>query len=196
MSAESFWKVSDKIISNFKIRGSYGSLGNGNIDSYVYQEQFTIEQSGVLINGVKPQYTSRPSVLPEGITWETSTTTNIGVDLAFASNRLILVGDAYIRKTTDMFTIGMTLPAVFGATPPKGNYADLKTTGWEMILSWRDRFNIGLKPFNYDIRFTLADNRSVITKYNNPEKFLLHIRGSEGGTYFVDGKNITKTDLK
>lgn len=172
ISKESFWKVSDKLISNLKIRGSYGSLGNGNIDSYVYQEQFTIEQSGILINGIKPQYTSRPTVLPEGITWETATTTNIGLDLAFASNKLIFIGDAYIRNTTDMFTIGMTLPAVFGATPPKGNYADLQTRGWEMILSWRDKFNISSKPFYYDLRFTLADNKSVITKYNNPEKFL------------------------
>jgi hypothetical protein len=71
-----------------------------------------------------------------------------------------------------MFTIGLTLPAVFGATAPKGNYADLQTKGWEMSLSWRDKFDIGSKPLDYNIRFTLADNKSVITKYNNPEKIL------------------------
>jgi len=169
ISNESFWNVPDQIISNVKIRASYGSLGNGNISSYVYQEQFSISQSGNIINGVRPQYTSRPSVLPDGITWETSTTKNIGLDIAMASNKLIFVGDAYIRNTTDMFTIGMTLPAVFGTTPPKGNYADLETKGWEIMLSWRDRFNIKSKPLKYDIRFTLADNKSVITKYNNPE---------------------------
>jgi len=169
ISNESFWNVPDQIISNVKIRASYGSLGNGNIASYVYQEQFSISQSGDVINGVRPQYTSRPTVLPDGITWETSTTKNIGLDLAMISNKLIFVGDAYIRNTTDMFTIGMTLPAVFGTTPPKGNYADLETKGWELMLSWRDRFNIISKPLNYNIGFTLADNKSVITKYNNPE---------------------------
>jgi TonB-linked SusC/RagA family outer membrane protein len=169
ISNESFWKVPDQIISNVKLRASYGSLGNGNIASYVYQEQFSISQSGDVINGVRPQYTSRPSVLPYGLTWETSTTKNIGLDIAMASNKLIFVGDAYIRNTTDMFTIGMTLPAVFGTTPPKGNYADLETKGWEIMLSWRDRFNIKSKPLNYNIGFTLADNKSVITKYNNPE---------------------------
>jgi hypothetical protein len=71
-----------------------------------------------------------------------------------------------------MYTIGMTLPAVFGATPPKGNYADLKTTGWEASLSWRDRLNIGGKPFNFEIKGSLADNKSVIKRYNNPEKVL------------------------
>jgi len=88
------------------------------------------------------------------------------------SDRLNFVGDYYIRNTTDMFTIGLTLPAVFGATPPKGNYADLKTKGWEISISWRDKFNVASKPLNYDVRFTLADNKSTITRYNNPDKLL------------------------
>ena len=71
-----------------------------------------------------------------------------------------------------MFTIGRTLPAVFGATPPKGNYADLETKGWEVMLSWNNSFMVGSRPFNYSIRTTLADNRTVVTKYNNPEKLL------------------------
>jgi TonB-linked SusC/RagA family outer membrane protein len=172
ISKESFWNVSPKIISDLKLRASYGSLGNGNISSYAYQEQLSITQSGRILSGVKPQYTRNPSVLPEGLTWETATTENIGIDLTAMSDRLRFVGDAYIRNTTDMFTIGMTLPAVFGATPPKGNYADLKTTGWEASLSWRDKFNAMTRPFNYELRVTLANNKSVIMKYNNPEKVL------------------------
>lgn len=172
LSKESFWNVSPKIISDVKLRASYGSLGNGNISSYVYQEQFSISQSGYILNGVRPQQTSRPSVLPDGITWETSTTTDFGVDFAMLSNRLQFNGDYYIRNTTDMYTIGLTLPEVFGATPPKGNYADLQTKGWELTLAWRDKFTIGDKPLNYGIRFTLADNKAQITKYNNPDKLL------------------------
>ncbi len=172
LSKESFWHVSPKILSDVKLRASYGSLGNGNINSYVYQEQFSIAQSGNILNGVKPQYTSRPSVLPDGITWETSTTTDLGLDFAMFSDRLRFVGDYYVRNTTNMFTIGLTLPATFGATAPKGNYADLQTKGWEMSVSWRDKFNVLAKPLNYDVRFTLADNRSVITRYNNPDKLL------------------------
>ena len=172
ISKESFWNVSPKLISDLKLRASYGSLGNGNIGSYAYIEQLGISQSSMILSGVRPQYTSRPSVLPDGITWETSTTSNFGIDFAMLSERLRFVGDYYIRNTTDMYTIGLTLPAVFGATAPKGNYADLKTKGWELNLSWRDRFNVAAKPFNYNIRFTLADNRSEITRYNNPDKLL------------------------
>ncbi len=172
VSREPFWKVPENIISDLKLRASYGSLGNGNIGSYAYLEQFGITQSALILNGTKPQFTRNPTVIPEGLTWETATTKNIGIDLAMLSNRLNFVADAYVRTTTDMFTVGLTLPAVFGATAPKGNYADLETKGWEAMLSYRDKVNLGAKPFNYDVRLTLADNRSVIKKYNNPEKQL------------------------
>lgn len=172
LSREGFWKIPERIVSDLKIRASYGSLGNGNINSYAYLEQFNISQSSVILNGQKPQQTRNPTVLPEGLTWETATTKNIGIDLSMFNNRLNFVGDAYIRTTTDMFTVGLTLPAVFGATAPKGNYADLRTKGWEMMLSYRDKFSVGAKPFNYDVRLTLADYSAVITKYNNPQKQL------------------------
>ncbi len=172
ISKEPFFKVSEKVISDLKFRASYGSLGNGNVDSYKFMELFTISQSGRVLNGVKPQTTRNPEVLPNGLTWETATTKNIGLDISMISDRLRFVGDAYVRNTTDMFIGAMTLPAVFGASAPKGNYGSLKTTGWEASLSWRDRFLIKSKPFNFDVRFTLADNRTVITKYNNPEKVL------------------------
>jgi TonB-linked SusC/RagA family outer membrane protein len=172
LSKESFWHVSPKLFSDVKIRASYGSLGNGNIGSYVYQEQFSISQSGNILNGVKPQQTRNPSVLPDGLTWETSTTMDFGLDFSMLSDRLRFVGDYYVRNTTDMFTIGLTLPATFGATAPKGNYADLKTEGWELTLTWMDQFNLASKPFNYDVRFTLADSKATITKYNNPDKLL------------------------
>ena len=199
ISKEPFFKVSDKVISDLKLRASYGSLGNGNISSYTYQEQFSISQLGRILNGVRPQSTSRPSVLPTGITWETATTQNIGLDISAISDRLRFVGDAYIRNTTDMYTIGMTLPAVFGTTPPKGNYADLKTTGWEASLSWRDRFNVSAKPFNFEVRVTLADNKSVIEKYNNPEKVLTdYYEGQEIGEiwgYVTEGFFIDAADI-
>jgi TonB-linked SusC/RagA family outer membrane protein len=199
ISNESFWGVSDRLISNLKFRASFGSLGNGNIASYIYQEVFNISQSGDILGGTKPQLTSRPSVLPVGLTWETATTTDIGLDMVMLSDRLVFVGDWYIRKTTDMFTIGMTLPAVFGATAPKGNYADLETKGWEISLAWRDQFNISSKPFNYDVRVTLADSRAVVTKYNNPEKNLDdYYEGMEVGEiwgYTNEGFFIDQADI-
>ncbi len=200
LSKEPFWGVSEQLVSDLKFRASYGSLGNGNVDSYTYLEQFNISQSPVILNGQKPQQTRNPTVLPEGLSWETATTKNIGVDLSMFSNRLTFVADAYIRTTTDMFTVGLTLPAVFGATAPKGNYADLETKGWETMLSYRDKFTLGSKPFNFDLRLTLADYTAVITKYNNPQKLLTdYYEGQRLGEiwgYTTDGFYTSAEDVK
>ena len=199
INQESFWKVSPKLISDLKLRASYGSLGNGNISSYIYQENFGISQSGIILGGIRPQTTRIPGVLPDGITWETSTTSNLGLDLSMLSDRLTLNADAYIRNTTDMFTVGLTAPAVFGATVPRGNYADLRTKGWELSLSWNDRFKNMAKPIGYGIRLTLADNTSKITKYNNPDQLLSdyyvgqtigEIWGYETEGFFIDQADI------
>jgi TonB-linked SusC/RagA family outer membrane protein len=172
ISEEPFWKVSPKVISNLKLRASYGSLGNGNISPYAFNERFNISQLGRVINGIRPPATSQPGVVPNGLTWETSTTANFGLDFHALNGKLQFAGDIYQRKTTDMFTVGPTLPAVYGTTVPRGNYADLKTNGWELSLNWDDQFNVGSKPFHYGIRVTLADYKATITKYNNPDKIL------------------------
>jgi hypothetical protein len=127
---------------------------------------------GRLINGALNQKTSAPAVIPDGLTWETATTTNLGVDMGLLSGKMRFSGDAYIRKTTDMYTVGVDLPATFGATAPKGNYADMTTRGWELSLSWNDKFTVADKPFHYNLRFTLADYVSKIDKYTNSEKDL------------------------
>ncbi|MGN6214950.1 SusC/RagA family TonB-linked outer membrane protein [Parafilimonas sp.] len=182
VSKESFWHVSPKFISDLKIRGSYGSLGNGNINSYAFQEQLMINQSSRVLNGVLPQYTSAPTVLPDGLTWETSTTADLGLDLSMLSNRLNFTADIYERKTTDMFTTSQTLPAVFGADEPKGNYADMKTRGWEANISWQDNINIGSKPFHYNIGFWMSDYSATILSYNNDQGNLTdHYAGEKLG---------------
>ncbi|MCK7554109.1 SusC/RagA family TonB-linked outer membrane protein [Chitinophaga sedimenti] len=172
VSEENFWHVSPKAISNIKLRASYGSLGNGNIAPYAFNEKFDITQSGRVINGIRPQTTRQPGVVPAGLTWETSTTANIGLDFSALNGRLSFAGDMYRRQTKDMFTKGPTVPEVFGTTVPRGNYADLKTTGWEVSLNWGDAFTLASGPFTYDVRFVMADSWAEVTKYNNPDKDL------------------------
>ncbi|WP_293670217.1 TonB-dependent receptor [uncultured Parabacteroides sp.] len=167
VSEEAFWKVNPNVFSNLKVRASYGSLGNGNVAPYSFLELLGISTSGRVLNGMKNKYTSAPGVMPDGLTWETATTTDVGLDFGMLNNRLQFTGDYYIRKTTDMYTVGKTLPDVFGASSPKGNYADMTTKGWEITLTWRDRFTLAEKPFNYEVRATLSDYISTIDRYNN-----------------------------
>ena len=171
LSKEHWFRVSPAIISNVKFRASYGSLGNGNVSAYSYDEKFDFS-SGGQFNGSTVRYTSVPSPIPATLTWETSRTLDAGVDLAFLSNRLSITADWYQRNTLNMYTRGPTLPDVYGATPPKGNYADLKTTGYEIVLEWKDSFKLGGSDFIYSLRGTLADYVSIVTKYNNATKTL------------------------
>jgi hypothetical protein len=66
----------------------------------------------------------------------------------------------------------MTLPAVYGSSAPKTNAADLRTSGYEISVSWRDGFNLAGKPFQYGVAASLGDYKTVITKYENPTKLL------------------------
>lgn len=187
LSKEAFWHVPAKVITDVKIRGSYGSLGNGNVASYTYQEKFGISQMSRVIGGVLPQQSGQPNVLPDGLTWETATTKDLGLDLVLLSNRLTLTGDIYRRTTTNMFTVGQTLPAVFGTDVPKGNYADLRTTGWELSIAWKDQFIVGGKPFHYGASAWMSDYQSTITKYNNTTGSL---SGVNDGTNFYAGEKM------
>lgn len=198
ISDEKFWDFAKNIVPDFKVRASYGSLGNGNIDPYQFAETMSVNQLAMVINGIRPDYTQKPGVIPAGLTWEKATSTNVGADLGFLNSRLTASVDVYTRYTTDMFTVGLPLPSVFGASVPKGNYADLKTNGWEVSLAWRDQGSGG-KPFHYDLRLIMSDNVSYITKFNNPlgliDTYYEGMRlgdmwGFENEGYFVDDADI------
>ncbi|NLY09692.1 MAG: SusC/RagA family TonB-linked outer membrane protein, partial [Tissierellia bacterium] len=169
LSEEPFWTVSTDAISNIKLRGSLGSLGNGSISPYTFTENFNISQSDRILGGIRPQRSSQPNVIPRGLTWETSTIANIGVDITALKNKLNFSGDIYRRWTDNMYTVGPSVPAIFGTSVPKGNYASLETTGWEASLSWMDSFTLSNKPFSYNIRLTVSDSKAIITDYYNPE---------------------------
>ena len=167
LSKEAFWHVDPKAITDVKIRGSYGSLGNGSISPYLYTENFNINQANYVINGAKPEYTNSPQVLPNGLTWEKVTTADLGLDISFLNSRLSFSGDIWDRKNNNMFTVGQTLPGVFGAAVPFGNYANMETKGWEGNLSWHDQFRVGRKPLHYNIGFWMSDYLTKVTKYDN-----------------------------
>ncbi|MBL0940378.1 MAG: SusC/RagA family TonB-linked outer membrane protein [Gemmatimonadaceae bacterium] len=176
ISQEPFWKVPRGLVNDLRLSVSHGSMGNGNGGAYQFQQTFNIAQSGVIVNGVRPQQTSVPAVLPDGLTWETATTTNFGLDADMIDNRFNLSFDLYTRKTTDMFTTAITPPAVFGASAPRGNYADLKTNGWELAAGWQDGFRLAGSRATYGIRVNVSDNTSEILKYNNPNNLLSDYR--------------------
>lgn len=167
LSEEPFMKWSRSWLDNFKIRANWGSLGNGTVAPYTFLETMGVDKTSVVIGGVKANYTTQPSPIPESLTWEKVTTYDIGIDADFLHSRLSFSGDIYRRNTTDMIVVGPELPALYGASSPKGNYGALKTDGWELTLSWRDQFNVAGKPFEYSIKGSLWDSRTWVTEYGS-----------------------------
>lgn len=154
-------------LSNFTLRASVGSLGNSNISPYRFLDLMGINKTSVIIDGSRIPYTEVPDIIPDDITWETNVTYNLGLDVAFLKDRLSFTGDIYRKNTNDLYTIGPNLPQVFGAAAPRGNYAGLKTYGWELNLNWRDSFTVAGKPLAYSVRAMVWDSRSWITDYYN-----------------------------
>jgi len=171
LSEEPWFQVDKSAITNIKLRASYGSLGNSNVGVYAYDETFEFS-TGRVINGQKVRYTSAPAPIPESLTWETAQTLDGGLDMSFLSGRLTFTGDIYSRKTLNMYTVGPTLPEVFGASSPKGNFAEMTTRGFELAIGWDDSGTLAGKPFKYGVHATLADYVSHIDKYNNALKSL------------------------
>lgn len=157
--------------SDGKLRLSYGSLGNQQVSNYAYIQTIdTGNNLSYLFDTTGPtKYSSVSAPVSSGLTWETVSTWNIGLDLAFFNNRLTLNADYFIRQTKDMLTTSLTLPATYGESTPKANCADLRTNGWEIIVGWKDQFKAAGKPFQYGITATLGDYKTVITKFHNPE---------------------------
>lgn len=174
MSEESFWDNLKPVISDSKLRASYGSLGNQQVNNYAYIEQIsTGNRMSYTFDGTsQANYASVSNPISSSLTWETVSMYNIGLDLAFFRNQLYLTGDYYVRNTMDMLAPSLTLPSVYGANTPTSNSADLRTNGWELDLSWRDHLTLGGDTFNYNIGVAVGDYVTKITKFNNPNKLL------------------------
>jgi TonB-linked SusC/RagA family outer membrane protein len=162
---EEFWsgKLAEKI-NLLKLRVSYGEVGNQDVANYLYIANMAINQNANwIINNTRPNYMSPPNIISSSISWETVRTTNLGFDAFLFDNKLSFTFDYYVRATVDMFGPAESLPSVLGTSAPRQNNADLETKGFETEIGWKDRIG----KLHYNLRFSLSDNLTTITKYKN-----------------------------
>ncbi|GJM27427.1 MAG: SusC/RagA family TonB-linked outer membrane protein [Cyclobacteriaceae bacterium] len=178
---EPFWSPMENLIDQFKLRASYGSLGNQFVDEYDYLPSMPAGLGSYLIGGSLPITVSSPPLVSRNYTWEEVNSKNVGFDLGMFSSRLTASFDYYSRETLGMLTLGKELPAVLGASEPTENAADLNTKGWELTLGYQNGFNVFGKPMNFNSRLIFSDSQTEITRFDNPNKVL---------TQFYDGMEI------
>ncbi|RED95973.1 SusC/RagA family TonB-linked outer membrane protein [Marinoscillum furvescens] len=162
------WVISDEafmkavpFVSFFKLRGSYGELGNF-VGIGLYDYVSTISQ-GTLPIGVPPtlRTTARVSGLTSDTrTWERVKMTNAGADLTFLDNRITGSLDYYIKENDGML-IEVVYPDVLGGNAPKSNSGNLLTKGWEAVIGWKDQVN----SLQYNASFNISDSRNELIEF-------------------------------
>ncbi|GAA3926214.1 SusC/RagA family TonB-linked outer membrane protein [Chitinophaga oryziterrae] len=159
ISAEPFMK-DVKEISDLKIRAGWGQNGNQEgLDPYAayglntYTRQTaTSPLSGPVINPSK--------IAPNpDLKWETTTQTNVGIDLSMFDSRLTFTADAYIKKTSDLL-LNVTLPPPTGYDYITRNSGSLENKGLEFVVS---SVNVDKKDLKWSTDFNIAFNRNKIT---------------------------------
>ena len=175
---ENFMESTKSWLDFLKIRASWGQNGNCNIGNFYYLSNIAFSPTDYADYGYKfssDMYnTVNRNVYQTGayasnvpnpdVTWETSEQTNIGLDARFIGGRLGLNFDWYIKKTKD-WLVTAPMNAVLGyESPAMVNGGDVKNTGFEIALSWRDKIG---SDFNYHANVNVATNKNEVTRLQN-----------------------------
>ncbi len=206
ISEEKFFAPLQRVVNDFKIRGSYGTMGNQSGDAlgnYPYLSTMSAGLTNYIFGAQRGISVGTPGLISSNFTWEKVTTTDIGFDLSLLNNRLITNFDWYIRDTKDMIVGAFPLPAVLGTSAPRQNAANLRTKGWELSTTWRDRIN---KDWTYEVTLALSDYTATITKYelNSTQAINTYFKGQklndiwgfETVGFFQTNDEATKVDQK
>lgn len=177
IARENYFERFTHIVSMFKLRASYGQLGNSNVNSDYYSASMARKQSSYMgAGGAFLDYVGAPGFGNNSLTWEKPTTTNIGIDLAALDNKIQVTLDWYRRVTKEMVGPSEPLPSVLGVSVPKSNNTEMVGTGWELTLKHRNRIN----DFHYDVTVNVSHHEEKIASYYNPNKLI--------DTYYKDKK--------
>lgn len=163
------WRVSEEpfmqnvtAISNLKIRGSYGSVGNNATDDYQFIPRIALGQNypffGAISAGGAQTLASNPD-----LAWEKSTSFNIGVDFGLFNNKLGVTIDYYDRYT-DNILVAVPVSGIFGLPAPTVNSGAMSNKGVEFLVEYRNRKG----EFSYNASVNLAINKNVVEKFPNP----------------------------
>lgn len=170
ISEENFFWPLKSIVSDMKIRGSYGLIGNQNVGSDRFIPKMSTALTNWIVGDAKVLYTGLPANVSNDLFWEDIATLNIGADIRFLRNQYGITFDWYQRENRNMLSIGETLPETFGTTAAMINDGRLRTRGWEITIDGNHTFNNGLYLY---ATINISDYKSVITEWNSNSANLL-----------------------
>ncbi len=157
VSEEPFWSSIKDVVTNFKLRASWGQLGNQNTLNGYYPSQSTVNlgTNYIFDKGI----TSGAAITTMAnsiISWETTTMTNIAIEFNLLK-KLDFTAEYYYRQTDDIL-LNLDIPLIIGLTAPAQNAGKLENKGWEIAASYNDKFG----DFNFSAMFNISDVRNKI----------------------------------
>ncbi len=176
---EKFMEPVTRFMDYFKLRASWGQVGNQNIGNYMYLAPMTFSNHyynfGTALGSDADVWGAVPTRLGnDEITWETSEQFDLGFDARFLSQRLNVNFDFYIKTTKDWLVQPPVLATV-GTGAPYINGGDVKNTGVELALSWNDRIG---KDFSYHVNVNGAYNKNKVGNIPNEDGIIHGASGS------------------
>lgn len=138
ISSEPFFAENIKFIDYMKLRGSIATLGNDEIGGWQWMARYGITTGAVfsgLTYGLAPKEVPNPQ-----LTWEKSTSYNVGFDSRWFHNKIDFSFEYFQRRTYDILdNLTVSVPTTYGASLPKENYSEVKSRGFEVELGYNDK---------------------------------------------------------
>ena len=152
---EDFFPINRNIVNMFKVRASYGELGNENIGEYMYQTTMARNNMTYSFNNTPITGSAISTFVNENIAWEKKKTTNVGIDLAMFNNRIEFTAEWFKNKSVDLlYSVPVPASAGVANTSVTMNAASMENTGFEFSATYRNR--------DHALKYELSANVSTL----------------------------------
>lgn len=174
ISKENFMQPMATILSNLKLRASWGQVGNQDIGLYQYLRTVSISTQAYsftdnLANGA---YFSEAN---QDISWEKSEMVDVGIEAGFLKNKLNVVFEVYSKDSKNVLVSNLPVPGTYGSGSPVQNIGSINNKGYELSINYL--FNTG--EVKHSVLANLSDNVNEVT--------------NDGGRTLISGTDVVAT---
>ncbi|MFW6289751.1 MAG: TonB-dependent receptor [Mariniphaga sp.] len=167
-SEQGWWQNNISFINDFKLRASWGQLGNDQVDAFQYLTSYGFAQGYTY--GASKSYTAglnQANVPNPFITWEVANILNIGWDARMIDNKLTFETDLFYERRTDILVErDVSVPRFTGISLPDENFGITENRGIELLLAYRDRKD----ELTYGLSGNFAFSRNKVIEMDEPER--------------------------
>ncbi len=206
ISEEKFWEPIKSVVSNFKLRGTYGLVGNDQYgyERFIYRENVTLTGNGSFTTGLPGNYVtySGPGwnrLRNENVSWEVGHKLDLGFDMQLF-NALDITFDWFRERRSNIFQQKESIPNYLGTANTKiyGNLAEVVNQGFDMAVNYSKRINQDLS-IQFQGTFTYNNNHISIYDEAPGTRPAMKKQGKNVNTvlgYVANGLYIDKADIK